>query len=300
MGQRLVVLFSRRQEPDFVHGVMQDYRASNFLQVARLSELELLLKSKSVIFLVLGRDLTIDEREKALYLGFKMGIKTGIIPGFYESLLAGAKPVPVGDIPVVIFPSLTKQRKSIKRLIRQAIAGFALILLAPLFLLIAIIIRLDSKGPVFYGQERVGQYGHTFILWKFRTMIDRAEDATGPVFCQENDPRVTWVGRILRKTHFDELPQLYNIWKGEMAWVGPRPERPTFVRKFEQSVDNYTLRHLVPPGITGEAQINIQYDAEPQAKLTYDLQHLRRQGIIDDAKTLLATIPAILGRKGKS
>jgi lipopolysaccharide/colanic/teichoic acid biosynthesis glycosyltransferase len=300
MGQRFVILFSRRQEPDFVQGVMRDFRASNFLQVARFPELELLLKSKTVIFIVLGRDLTLEEREKALFLGLNMGIKIGIIPGFYESMLAGAEPVPVGDIPVVIFPSLIQRRKSVKRLISQGVAGLALILLSPLFALISMSVLLSSRGPIFYGQERVGQYGRTFVLWKFRTMIDRAEDSTGPIFCQENDPRVTRIGRILRKTHLDELPQLFNIFKGEMAWIGPRPERPIFVRKFEQSVDKYALRHLVPPGITGEAQVNIQYDAEPDAKLTYDLQHLRRQGFIDDARTLLATIPAILGRKGKS
>lgn len=300
MGQRLIVLYSRRQEPDFVQGVMQDYRASDFSRVGRFSELERILKTKPVVFLVLGRDLTLEEREKALYLGLKTGVQTGIIPGFYESLLTGARAVPVGETPVVIFPALTPQGKRVRRLFRRMGAGLALILLSPLFLLIALLIRLDSRGPVFYGQERVGQYGRTFMLWKFRTMIDRAEEATGPVFCQENDPRVTSLGRILRKTHLDELPQIYNIWKGDMAWVGPRPERPAFVRKFEQSVDHYALRHLVPPGITGEAQVNIEYDAKPDAKLTYDLQHLRSQGFIEDAKTIMATIPAIFGRKGKS
>lgn len=300
MGQRLIVLFSRRQEPDFVQGVMQDYRASDFILVGRFSELELILKGKPVVFLVLGRDLNLEEREKALFLGLKIGVQTGIIPGFYESLLTGAHTVPVGETPIVVFPALTPQGKSVRRFLRRGVAGLALILLSPLLTLISMLIRIDSRGPIFYGQERVGQYGRTFMLWKFRTMVDRAEDATGPVFCQENDPRVTSLGRLLRKTHLDELPQLYNIWKGEMAWVGPRPERPAFVRKFEQSVDNYSLRHLVPPGITGEAQVNVQYDAEPDAKLTYDLKHLRRQGLIEDARTLLATIPAILGRKGKS
>lgn len=300
MGQRLIILFSRRQEPDFVQGVMQEYRASNFTRIGRYSELELILKTKPVVFLVLGRDLTLEEREKALFLGLKSGIQIGIIPGFYESLLTGARTVPVGETPVVFFPAISPQGKGFRSVFRRGSAGLALILLSPLLVLISIFIRVDSKGPIFYGQERVGQFGRTFKLWKFRTMVNHAEERSGPVFCQENDPRVTRLGRVLRKTHLDELPQLINILRGEMAWIGPRPERPVFVRKFEQSVDNYSLRHLVPPGITGEAQINVQYDAEPDAKLTYDLQHLHRHGFIDDAKTLFATLPSVFGRRGKS
>lgn len=300
MGQRLIVLYSRRREPEFIQGVMADFRASDFHQIGTEQELEWILKGKTVNFLVLGRDLSLTEREKALFLALNHGIQIGIIPGLYESLLAGAKPTPIGELPVIVFPSLISKKWNFRRFWERIFAAVSVTLLLPIFVVIALFIRLDSRGPIFYGQERVGQRGKTFKLWKFRTMIHGAEDQTGPVLCRENDERVTRAGFILRRTHLDELPQLWNIVRGEMNWVGPRPERPVFVRKFEQSIPSYTLRHLVSPGLTGEAQVHADYDASPEAKLTYDLQHLQRQGMLGDAKVLLATIPALFHRKGRS
>lgn len=296
----MIVFFSRRREQELVQGILRDFQASHLVQLSRLSDVEGTLKTKPVVFLVIGRDLTFEERERAVLLGLNYGIQTGILPGLYESLLAGAKPVPIGDIPVVVFPAFTPQGKGGRKFLRRTLAGLSLLLIAPLLAGIALGIKIDSPGSVLYGQKRVGQFGQTFTLWKFRTMLPQAEDLTGPVFCQKDDSRVTCLGHFLRKSHLDELPQLYNILRGDMAWVGPRPERPVFVRSFEENIAHYPLRHLVPPGMTGEAQIHLNYEAKPEDKLPYDLQHLRRQGLMDDAKTLLATIPVILGRKGRS
>ncbi|MDA8228849.1 MAG: sugar transferase [Desulfitobacterium hafniense] len=299
MGNRLIVLYSRRREIDVVAGVIRDFKDSNFHQVKTEKELEWILKGKTVSFLILGRDLSLNERERALFLGLQNGVEIGIMPGLYESLLAGAKPTQIGEISVVLFPSLSGNKFNWQRCLNRILALFSVTITSPLFFIIALLIRLDSKGSVFYGQERVGRNGRTFTLWKFRTMVHNAETETGPTFCQANDSRVTRIGKVLRTTHLDELPQLINIFRGDMSWVGPRPERPVFVRKFEQSVPDYSLRHLVDPGLTGEAQINVGYDAKPEAKLTYDLQHLHRHGFWEDAKTILATIPSLLGRKGR-
>lgn len=300
MAQQLIVFYSRRREPEFVQGVMADLRASDFHQVGTEQELEWMFKGKNVTFLVLGRDLTLSEREKALFLALKLGIRIGIIPGLYEALLTGAKPISIGEKSVIVFPSLLPKKRNWRRFFGRVLAVGSVVILLPLLVLISLLIRLDSRGPVFFTQERVGQMGKTFKLWKFRTMRDGAEDQTGPILCRKNDERVTRVGKFLRRTHLDELPQLWNIVRGEMNWVGPRPERPVFVRKFEQSLPSYPLRHLILPGLTGEAQVHSDYDTSPEAKLTYDLQHLQSQGVLRRAKVLLATIPALFHRKGRS
>lgn len=143
-----------------------------------------------------------------------------------------------------------------KRVFDVILASLGLILFAPLFVLIAIAIKLTSPGPVLFRQERLSIYEKPFTLIKFRTMVDQAEAKTGPTWVQEGDTRITPIGRFLRKTHVDELPQLWNILLGEMSLIGPRPERPVFVKRFrDEDVENYSCRHFFRPGITGYAQM---------------------------------------------
>ncbi len=158
--------------------------------------------------------------------------------------------------------------------------GFALVILAlagPAILLFALINRIASHGPAFYSQIRVGKGGSLFPVYKLRTMVLEAEKKTGAILSWEGDPRITPLGRFLRKTHLDELPQLLNILRGEMSFIGPRPERPEFVRKFEDEVNRYTLRHKTRPGITGLAQICCGYHATAEEKLEYDLVFIRNK-----------------------
>jgi exopolysaccharide biosynthesis polyprenyl glycosylphosphotransferase len=181
------------------------------------------------------------------------------------------------------------------------LALVALVALAPLFLAIGLAIRLDSRGPVFFRQRRLGARGRPFKVIKFRTMRRDAEAATGPVWATENDPRVTRVGRFLRRTRLDELPQLVNVILGEMALVGPRPERPHFFRRLRHHLPIFELRTAVRPGITGWAQIRAPYAAakeEARVKLDHDLFYLCRRSFWFDLAILFDTVSVSLCGKG--
>jgi lipopolysaccharide/colanic/teichoic acid biosynthesis glycosyltransferase len=216
-----------------------------------------------------------------------------------------------------------------KRLLDLLVSATLLIFFAPLFLLLAVAVALDSPGPVFYHQIRVGQNrrfserrrerigvtaekrrgdrrrilseGQLFSIHKFRTMIVGAEDGVGPVWALERDPRVTRVGRWMRLARVDELPQLWNVLKGEMSLVGPRPERPHFVGRFAKRIPNYTDRLRALPGITGLAQVLGSYDAceeDVQQKLGYDLRYISNCRISEDMRILFQTVQVVLTRKG--
>jgi len=182
-----------------------------------------------------------------------------------------------------------------------AVSLMLTIIFLPVLPLIALLIKLDSRGPVFFGQERVGQQGKVFTLWKFRSMRQDAERLTGPVWAKSSDDRVTRVGKYLRRTRLDELPQLFNILKGDMNLVGPRPERPHFVRELSEVVPFYHLRHTVRPGVTGWAQINYRYGNSVDdaiEKLQYDLFYIKNISVLLDAYVIFDTVKTVLVRKG--
>ena len=175
------------------------------------------------------------------------------------------------------------------------ISVIGLLLLSPLFLIIAALIKLDSAGPVFYRQVRVGLRGRPYLIWKFRSMRQDAEKQ-GPRWAQANDPRISRVGWWLRKMRLDELPQLMNVLKGEMSLVGPRPERPVFVQDLRVIIPYYDIRHTVRPGITGWAQVNFRYGAsaeESHTKLQYDLYYVKNLSLMLDLKVLIRTLKVI-------
>jgi len=168
-------------------------------------------------------------------------------------------------------------------------------------LAVAIAVRLDSPGPVFFRQERTGQGGRPFTLAKFRSMRQDAEKLSGPVWATEDDPRVTRVGRFLRKARLDELPQLFNILAGSMSLVGPRPERPHFVAELAKKLPYYLQRHTAKPGLTGWAQINYPYGSTVEdalQKLQYDLFYIKYQSLLFDLSILFHTVKTVLLRKG--
>ncbi|MBB5519191.1 sugar transferase [Amphiplicatus metriothermophilus] len=183
-----------------------------------------------------------------------------------------------------------------KRALDVAAALALLVLFAPLIALAAVLIRLDSPGPVLYRQRRVGLHGRVFQMLKLRTMTADAEKE-GPCWAAQNDGRVTRVGRILRKTRFDEIPQAINVLRGEMSMVGPRPERPEFVRLLEREIPDYRLRHAVRPGLTGWAQVKYVYGAsveDARVKLRFDLDYIRRFAVRFDVVILLMTVRVAL------
>lgn len=193
-------------------------------------------------------------------------------------------------------------RKLLKRLTDLVISTIMLILLSPLITLVAILIKLDSKGPVLFSQERVGQNHKPYMVHKFRSMIADAEKYSGPVWAQDNDPRITRMGHIMRKTRIDEIPQLWNVLKGEMSFVGPRPEREHFVKKLTEQIPYYGERFTVKPGLTGWAQVSYGYGASVDdaiEKLNYDLFYIKNMSILMDFMIVARTIKTVLFGKGR-
>jgi lipopolysaccharide/colanic/teichoic acid biosynthesis glycosyltransferase len=170
-----------------------------------------------------------------------------------------------------------------------------LVLSLPVMIVSALLIKITSAGPVFYKQERVGQGGRLFTLCKFRTMINDAEKHVGPVWATKEDDRVTPVGRILRRMRIDELPQIYNVLRGDMSLVGPRPERPFFVER-HQALQGARL--AVKPGLTGLAQVRSFYDLKPAHKVKYDYLYIQKRSVFLNLYILLQTIPVLFAKKG--
>ena len=180
-------------------------------------------------------------------------------------------------------------------LLERVICSIALLLISPLFAVVALLIKLTSEGDVFYSQKRIGKGGLPFNIIKFRTMVKNAEANTGAILAMSEDSRVTVLGNLLRKTHLDELPQLINIVKGQMSLIGPRPERPIFVEQFEKNIPGYQERHLVLPGITGLAQVVLPYDATAREKLIFDLYYIKNHNSLQlNLLILLNTVKKVL------
>jgi len=250
------------------------------------------------------------------------------MPTLYETV-AGKIPIAhISEIWLFLHSVGTRKMyyRKIKRLLDLGLAAMGLVLTWPLFLILAMAIKLDSAGPVFYRQKRSGQDDHPFTIYKFRTMVEDAE-ANGPQFSGRNDPRITRVGKILRKLRLDELPQLINILKGEMSLVGPRPERPNYILEYQEVVPQYrpgsragdppgyqvvcgykerlpfySFRGVVRPGVTGWAQVMHGYTAtleETAEKLQYDLYYIKNMSFFLDVAILLKTIRILLLGRGR-
>jgi lipopolysaccharide/colanic/teichoic acid biosynthesis glycosyltransferase len=214
---------------------------------------------------------------------------------------AGGRSVPraarqafAGPLPAPFLAPLTSTQQVLKRIVDVAGGLFLLALTTPLMLVAALLIRLTSCGPALYAQARVGAGGREFRLYKLRTMVEAAEDRTGPVMARAGDPRITAIGRLLRSTRIDELPQLVNVLRGEMSLIGPRPERPHFVRIYRARCPGYDLRLAVKPGITGLAQTSCRYSTSPELKLRFDLQYISGYSLLLDAGIALRTVMTVL------
>lgn len=188
----------------------------------------------------------------------------------------------------------------LKRLVSVAASLACLLVFLPLVPIIALAIKLSSRGPVLYRQKRVGRNGTIFTCYKFRSMREDAE-ADGPQWAGNGDSRITWVGRWLRKTRLDEVPQLWNVLRGDMSFVGPRPERPEFVESLTRELPYYQLRHIIRPGLTGWAQVNYRYGAsveEAKEKLRYDLYYIKNISLTLDLLVLFETVKTVLIARG--
>jgi sugar transferase (PEP-CTERM system associated) len=224
-------------------------------------------------------------------------------PGFFEKLSGR---IPIDSLAPSFFIFNEGFRKSvillsIRRILSVIVATVLLVLLLPVFLIVAVFIKLDTSGHVLYSQIRVGQHDRPIRIYKFRSMRNDAEKNGDAVWAVENDPRVTRVGRFLRKTRIDELPQLFNVLIGELDFVGPRPERPEFVEKLKNLIPYYALRHTVKPGITGWAQVMFHYGSsidESKEKLQYDLFYIKNMSLKLDLFILFHTYKIVLLGRG--
>jgi len=229
-----------------------------------------------------------------------IGIENGV--QFYENLTGRLQVEDLTPSFLIFSDGFAKSKTSqgLKRITELLVSGIGLVLFSPFVLVIALLIKIDDRGVVFYKQERVGKKGKVFKLLKFRSMIENAE-ADGPVWSKENDTRITRIGRWIRKSRLDEIPQIINVLKGDMSFVGPRPERPSFVEKLGQVIPFYDLRSWVRPGITGWAQIKYPYGASEKdalEKLKYDLYYLKNWSFLFDLLILFETIKVVLFAKG--
>ncbi|RLC47179.1 MAG: undecaprenyl-phosphate glucose phosphotransferase [Candidatus Coatesbacteria bacterium] len=222
-----------------------------------------------------------------------------IAPDILQHIMLRSYVEELDGIPIVnlTYTPLSGWRHRLKRLEDLAFSAVALVLLSPVFLVVSIVIKCTSKGPVFYKQERMGLDGKSFTMFKFRTMVDGA-DQSGREWTTKNDPRVTRFGAVLRRFSIDEIPQFYNVFKGDMSIVGPRPEQPAFVDEFRNTIPHYMLRHKVKSGMTGLAQVNgWRGDTSMRKRLKSDLYYIENWSLSMDFKILFRTITRAFNQK---
>lgn len=307
-----VLIIGRHQESQQIAQIIKNnpqlgYQLAGLLEPEKIQtpfDLIELIIQKNVRFIVTAIDPHQDSGlVRNLYHCLPLKISFIDLASFYERVLGK---VPVSVIGQVWFlENLTESEKHLYEGLKRILDMLGALILGLISLifypLIALVIKLDSPGPVFFSQPRMGQNGQIFKVIKFRSMIEEAEK-NGPQWADQADHRVTRVGRFLRKTRLDELPQLWNIFSGQMSFVGPRPERLEFVNQLEKEIPYYQMRHLVKPGLTGWAQVNFRYGASVKdslEKLQYELYYIKHRCLILDLSIILKTIKIILSGQGR-
>jgi len=222
-----------------------------------------------------------------------------VVPQFSDLIYTKFRIIQFRDMPTFMIDSLglTFQQRLLKRIFDVLFSLLALIITLPLQLVIACMVRMDSRGPALYSQDRITKSGRIYKVYKFRTMVDAAEEKFGAYQSSLDDPRVTKVGKTLRNTHLDELPQFLNILKGDLSVVGPRSDRPTTVGEFEDNIPGYHQRLKVKAGLTGLAQIYGKYNSDPEDKLSFDMMYIKNYSFLSDMKIILQTVKTMLPSK---
>jgi Undecaprenyl-phosphate glucose phosphotransferase len=236
-----------------------------------------------------------EAEQQALTLLADSTVAVRLVPDLTQAFRLNPNVEDFDGMPVVLVTESPEQgwNAVIKRVFDLACSGLGLIVLSPLLLLLAILVRMDSPGPVFYAQERVGLNGRRFRMYKFRSMRVDAE-AGGPGWTVKDDPRRTRLGTTLRRLSLDELPQLWNVFIGDMSLVGPRPEQPQFVEEFRGSIPRYMLRHHMKAGVTGWAQVNgLRGDTPLEDRIRYDLYYLQNWSLWFDVRILFLTVARV-------
>ncbi|MFH1428200.1 MAG: undecaprenyl-phosphate glucose phosphotransferase [Candidatus Margulisiibacteriota bacterium] len=271
--------------------------------LGKISDFKSVIKTQMIntVFLALPKLDNAKVLEIATYCS-EHNITFQTVPNLFELMASSVDISELDGIPLIALKEsmFSPFNRGVKRLFDIISSLTGLVILSPIFLITALAIKLTSPGPVFYRQERVGLNGSTFSFYKFRSMKIDAEKITGPVLAQDkNDPRATSIGKFLRHTSLDELPQLFNVLKGDMSLVGPRPERPYFVDKYNKEIPNFVARHTIRGGITGWAQVNgrAELTVKPEEKLRYDLYYIENWSLLLDVKILIKTFSQVLLQK---
>jgi exopolysaccharide biosynthesis polyprenyl glycosylphosphotransferase len=259
-----------------------------------IKELEMILERENISDVYVALDL---ESYPKILETFKVvnkyAVNIRLIPDLFQLLTLKARTEDLDGFPVISIdePPLRGMMRLFKRMMDITVSLLLLILFSPVLLIVVILIKLSSRGPVIYKQDRVGLDGRRFTMLKLRTMISDAEKQTGPVMCTPSDPRITKVGKFLRRFSIDEIPQFINVLKGEMSLVGPRPERPVFVKDFREKFPKYMLRHKVKSGITGWAQVHgLRQDTSIGKRVEYDFYYIQNWSLGLDLKIIWKTI----------
>ncbi|GBU08431.1 hypothetical protein AwDysgo_17620 [Bacteroidales bacterium] len=239
----------------------------------------------------LGSEISLSVRSNIILSALENEVVINFVPKYDDIGLINASLLITDDIPTFRISKmvLTPDELFVKRIFDLFFATLGIIVFSPIMLIVAILVKMDG-GSIFYSQERLTLGSKVFNLRKFRTMVCDAEKLSGPVFAGENDPRITPLGRILRATRLDEFPQMFNILKGDMSIVGPRPERPFFVEQFENEIPEYRARLKVKAGLTGLAQVFGKYNTQAKEKLRYDLIYISKYSLFQDFIIVLQTV----------
>jgi exopolysaccharide biosynthesis polyprenyl glycosylphosphotransferase len=263
------------------------------------TDFEAIIKPVDEIFI--STDIPQKVRREILALSIKHGKEVFFVPEYYDLSIMASTFDRTGDLPTyrVNYLELSLEDEFVKRVVDIVLACIMLVVVFPFALVAALLIKLDG-GPVFYSQERLTKNSRTFKILKFRTMIPNAEKLSGPVLAGEDDPRITKTGRFMRTVRMDEVPQLINIFKGEMSFVGPRPERPFFAEQFVQEIPEYRYRLVVKAGLTGLAQVEGKYDTSVENKLRYDLIYINNYSLWQDLLIILRTVKILFATKSSA
>ncbi|MFP4697580.1 MAG: sugar transferase [Eubacteriales bacterium] len=251
---------------------------------------------KNYDYIIVGANVNQNDAEMITTYCIKYNKSICIVPDLYNININRSQLIQIDDVPMLNIAQfgLSFEERLLKRFFDLVISGLGIILLSPIILLIALSIKLTSKGPVLYKQIRITIDNKRYYIYKFRTMIENAEEKTGPILAKKKDPRITNIGRLLRATRLDEIPQLFNVFIGQMSIIGPRPERPCFIDEYVNKTHEYAYRTVVKAGITGLAQVLGKYTTDYEDKLKYDLMYIKNYSFMLDLKILLKTLKVII------
>ena len=282
-----------------VHGIFDDLVSDNFeyrgiKKIGTLSDLAAYLEKTSLDEVAITLNLNeYHKLEQIVAICEKSGVHTKFVPDYYNFISTNPYTEDLDGLPVINIrnvPLTNTMNKLLKRLIDIIGSIIALILFSPIMLIVAILVKKSSPGPIIFAQERIGLGNKPFKMYKFRSMGVQDPKKEAKEWTTKNDVRVTPVGRVIRKTSLDELPQFWNVLKGDMSLIGPRPERPLFVEKFKEEIPRYMIKHQVRPGITGWAQVNgFRGDTSIRSRIEHDLYYIENWSLGLDIKILFLT-----------